>query len=222
MLDRVLLAIFTCSALLFMATLSVTPYLFDYLVKTLPILCLAALAFRAIPGAKGRLIGVGLLFSGVGDILLQVDGARLFVHGLGAFLIAHLFYIAAFIRRPALVRARMAILAAITAYGCIMGVLLLPRLGDMLVPVTIYLVIILGMGISASLGTENHALVIAGACFFIVSDSLIAVNRFLAPLPLSGYLVMGTYYAAQLFITIGAARRIAPLTSELTSGKNFK
>jgi len=210
MLDRVLLAIFTCFALLFMATLSGAPYPFDYLVKTIPILCLAVLAFRAIPGTKGRLIRVGLLFSGAGDILLQVDGARFFVHGLGAFLIAHLFYIAAFIRRPALVRARLSILVAIAGYGCIMGFLLLPRLGDMLVPVTVYLIIILGMGISASLGTENHALVIAGACFFIVSDSLIAINRFLTPVPLSGYLVMGTYYAAQLLITTGAARRIPP------------
>jgi len=210
MLDRVLLTIFTCFALLFMATLSVAPYPFDYLVKTIPILCLAVMAFRAIPGAKGRLIGGGLLFSGAGDILLQVDGVRFFVHGLGAFLIAHLFYIAAFIRRPALVRARLSILVTIAIYGSIMGFLLLPRLGDMLVPVTVYLIIILGMGISASLGTENHALVIAGACFFIVSDSLIAINRFLVPVPLSGYLVMGTYYAAQLMITTGAARRILP------------
>jgi len=222
MLDRILLAIFTCFALLFMATLSVAPYPFDYLVKTIPILCLAVLAFRAIPGAKGRLIGVGLLFSGAGDILLQVDGAGFFVHGLGAFLIAHLFYIAAFIRRPALARARLPILVTIAVYGCIMGFLLFPRLGDMLVPVTVYLVIILGMGIAASLGTENHALVIAGACLFIVSDSLIAINRFLTPVPLSDYLVMGTYYAAQLFITIGAARHIPHLTSAPTPDKKFQ
>jgi len=222
MLDRILLAIFTCFALLFMATLSVAPYPFDYLVKTIPILCLAVLAFRAIPSAKGRLIGVGLLFSGAGDILLQVDGAGFFVHGLGAFLIAHLFYIAAFIRRPALARARLPILVTIAVYGCIMGFLLFPRLGDMLVPVTVYLVIILGMGIAASLGTENHALVIAGACLFIVSDSLIAINRFLTPVPLSDYLVMGTYYAAQLFITIGAARHIPHLTSAPTPDKKFQ
>jgi len=222
MLDRLLLAIFTCFALIFMATLSVAPYPFDYLVKTIPILCLAVLAFRAIPGAKGRLIGVGLLFSGAGDILLQVDGVRFFVHGLGAFLIAHLFYIAAFIRRPALVRARIPILAAIAAYGCVMGFLLLPRLGEMLVPVTLYLLIILGMGISASLGTENRTLVIVGACFFIVSDSLIATNRFLIPVPLSGYLVMGTYYAAQLFITTGAARPISPSSTVSAPDKNSK
>jgi len=210
MLNKTLYPIFACFALFFLATMHLSPYPFDYLVKTIPIICLAALAFVTIPGIKGRLIGVGLLFSGAGDILLHIGGVRLFVHGLGAFLIAHLFYIAALIRRPALVRARIPILAAIVTYGCVMGFLLLPRLGDMLVPVTVYLVIILGMGISASLGTENHALVIVGACFFIVSDSLIAINRFLTPVPFSGYLVMGTYYAAQLFITTGAARRPPP------------
>lgn len=222
MLSRVLLAVFTCFAFLFMATLSVAPYRFDCLVKTIPILCLAVLAFHAIPGSKGKLLGVGLLFSGAGDILLQIDGVRFFVHGLGAFLIAHLFYIAAFLRRPALVRARLPILVAIAVYGCIMGFVLLPWLGEMLVPVTVYLLIILGMGISASLGTENHALVIAGACFFIVSDSLIAVNRFLTPVPLSGYLVMGTYYAAQLLITIGSVRNAGQKLRGAVPGKKYQ
>jgi uncharacterized membrane protein YhhN len=219
MSNRILLAIFTCFALGFMATLSVAPYPLDYLVKTIPILCLMVLALCTIAGVKGWLIGAGLLFSGAGDILLQVDGVRFFVHGLGAFLVAHLFYIAAFIRRPAVVRTRLAILVAIAAYGGIIGFMLLPRLGDMLVPVTVYLVIILGMGISASLGTTNHALVIAGACFFIVSDSLIAINRFLTPLPLAGYLVMGTYYAAQLLITIGSARHVDREHSDSAIGK---
>ena len=125
--------------------------------------------------------------------------------GLGAFLVAHLFYIAAFIRQPVFLRSRLPVIAAIGVYGLAMAIILLPRLGDMLLPVTVYLIIIIGMGISASLGSTNHTLVIVGACFFILSDSLIAINRFLLPLPLSGYLVMGTYYAAQMLITLGAA-----------------
>jgi len=212
MLTIVLLVIFTGFALLFMATLSAAPYPLDYLVKTVPILCLMVLAFRSIPGAKGRLIGVGLLFSGAGDILLQIDGVRFFVHGLGAFLIAHLFYIAAFIRQPAITRSKLPVIAAIGVYGAAMGIVLFPRLGDMIIPVTVYLIIILGMGVAACLGSTNHTFVIVGAGLFILSDSLIAINRFLWPLPLSGYLVMGTYYAAQLLITLGAAR---PFTSRV-------
>lgn len=210
MLNKTLYPIFACFALIFMATMHLSPYPFDYLIKTIPIICLVVLAFVNIPGAKGRLIGVGLLFSGAGDILLHLDGVRFFVHGLGAFLIAHLFYIAAFIRQPALLRSKVPVIAAIGVYGAAMGIMLFPRLGDMLIPVTVYLIIIIGMGISASLGSTNHAMVIIGACCFILSDSLIAINRFLLPLPLSDYLIMGTYYAAQLLITAGVARTTVP------------
>ena len=195
-------------ALLFLATLHLCPYPAAFLVKTIPVLCLAVLAFRHIAGAKGNLIGIGLLFSGCGDILLEIDGAGLFVYGLGSFLVAHLFYIAAFLRQPAFKRSQLPILIGIVVYGIAMGALLLPRLGDMLIPVAAYLFIILAMGISATLGTTNHTLVIVGAVFFILSDSLIAVDRFLAPVPLSGYGIMITYYLAQALITYGAMKKL--------------
>jgi len=195
-------------ALLFLATLHLTPYPFAYLVKTVPILSLAVLAFRNIAATKGVLIGIGLLFSGCGDILLEIDGTGLFVYGLGSFLVAHLFYIAAFIRQPAFKRSQLPILIGIGVYGIAMGGLLFPRLGDMLIPVAAYLCIILAMGIAATVGSTNHKLVFTGAVLFILSDSLIAVNRFLAPVPLSGYLIMTTYYLAQVFITWGATKEL--------------
>ena len=39
-----------------------------------------------------------------------------------------------------------------------------------------------------------------GAGFFMLSDSLLAVNRFVSPLPMSQVWVLSTYYAAQLLI----------------------
>ncbi len=206
MLNKILYTIFTIFALLFLATMHMSPYPFDYLIKTIPILCLAVLAFSSIPGIKGILIGVGLLFSGCGDVLLHIDGVAYFVHGLGSFLIAHLFYIAAFIRQPAFSRSRLPVLLAIGVFGIIMGVQLFPHLGDMLIPVAAYLFIILAMGVSAALGRANHSLVIAGALLFILSDSLIAINRFLTPVPQSDLLIMITYYLAQFFITFGTVK----------------
>jgi len=208
MLNRVLYSIFLIFALLFLATMHMSPYPCDFVVKTIPILCLAVLAFTNILGIKGILIGVGLLFSGCGDILLHIDGVAYFVQGLGAFLIAHLFYMAALIRRPAITRPRLPVLLAIGVYGVIMGVWLFPHLGDMLIPVAAYLFIILAMGVSAALGTANHTLVIVGAVLFILSDSLIAINRFLTPVPLSDLLIMTTYYLAQFFITFGSAKTL--------------
>jgi alkenylglycerophosphocholine/alkenylglycerophosphoethanolamine hydrolase len=206
LLSKVVYTVFFCFAVLFITTLNLCPYPFDYIIKTIPVLSLAVLAFAGIPGRKGKLIGVGLLFSGAGDIILEIDGTGLFVYGLGAFLIAHLFYIAAFIRQPEISRSRLPVPLAICVYGVIMGVVLFPHLGDMLIPVAVYLLIVLGMGISAALGTTNHSLVVAGAALFILSDSFIAINRFLVPVPLSGLLIMTTYYMAQFLITFGSSK----------------
>lgn len=203
--SKAVFAVFFCFAVLFIATLNLSPYPFDYLIKAIPVLSLAVLALVNIPGRKGKLIGVGLLFSGAGDIILQLDGGKYFIYGLGAFLIAHLFYIAAFIRQPEISRARLPVPLVICVYGVIMGFILFPHLGDMLIPVAVYLLIILGMGISAALGTTNHSLVVVGALLFIISDSLIAINRFLVPVPLSGFLIMTTYYMAQFLITYGSS-----------------
>jgi len=212
MLNKTLYAVSIGFAVLFLLTMNRSPYPLDYLVKTIPIVCLAAVAFLNISGLKGKLIGIGLLFSSCGDILLQIDSRSFFVYGLGSFLLAHLFYIAAFIRQPAFNRSRLPILLVFVVYGVVMGVLLLPELGEMLIPVAAYLLIIVGMGVAAVLGTDNHKPVIAGAALFIFSDSLIAVNRFLTPVPLSGLFIMITYYLAQAFITVGSStpKRTAP------------
>jgi uncharacterized membrane protein YhhN len=90
-------------------------------------------------------------------------------------------------------------------YGFLIGFVMIPNLGNMLVPVVTYLLVIVAMGVLAALSGVNHWLVVAGACLFIASDSLIAVNRFIAPVPNSSLLIMVTYYPAQLLITTGAS-----------------
>ncbi|WP_341890481.1 lysoplasmalogenase family protein, partial [Variovorax sp. YR752] len=42
--------------------------------------------------------------------------------------------------------------------------------------------------------------VAVGACFFMLSDALLAINRFVSPLPLASLWVLATYYAAQMLI----------------------
>jgi uncharacterized membrane protein YhhN len=43
-----------------------------------------------------------------------------------------------------------------------------------------------------------------GACAFMLSDSLIAINRFVQPLPLVSLWVLGSYYLAQILIVRNA------------------
>jgi alkylglycerol monooxygenase len=45
-----------------------------------------------------------------------------------------------------------------------------------------------------------------GACVFMVSDSLIAINKFVTPVTLSPLWILATYYAAQLLIVHNARK----------------
>ncbi|MEZ4302502.1 MAG: TMEM165/GDT1 family protein [Polyangiaceae bacterium] len=63
--------------------------------KPIPVLALAALA-GASEGRYARILAAGLALGAVGDVLLEI-GPRLFVAGLGAFLIGHVAYVVAFV-----------------------------------------------------------------------------------------------------------------------------
>src|ERR1700722_3008394 len=82
------------SGLIYLVTQLWQPYPGSFIVKGLSVGPLALLAF--IAGAP--MLGVALALSTLGDILLDLDPERLFVFGLGSFLVAHLVYIFVFVR----------------------------------------------------------------------------------------------------------------------------
>jgi uncharacterized membrane protein YhhN len=171
----------------------------------LGIIALAVLRARLSFGRYTILILAGLVCSLVGDVLLMVP-ADLFVAGLVAFLIAHLFYIAAF--RTGLKRISPLWLAMpFYGTGAVMLWILSTGLGEMLVPVTIYLIVILTMAWQAfyrwrETRDQKALLAAAGAVLFVVSDSIIALNRFRAPFLLAEGLIMATYFSAQWLIAL--------------------
>jgi alkylglycerol monooxygenase len=72
-------------------------------------------------------------------------------------------------------------------------------------PVAAYVVVIALMAAQAigraTVLRERAAIGVAvGAGFFMLSDSLLAINKFVTPLPMAQVWVLGTYYAAQLLI----------------------
>ncbi|WP_426415073.1 lysoplasmalogenase [Aestuariirhabdus sp. LZHN29] len=192
---------FAILALSYLVTLGWQPFPFDFLLKALPIWILAWLVLGARSDARQLWVGIGLLFSSVGDLLLAWNQ---FVPGLGSFLVAHLFYIAALARRPRLSAPRIVLaLAMVVATGTLVAQLL-PLLGEMRVPVVVYIGVIVTMALCALLGEGNHPLVAMGALLFLLSDSMIAIDRFMSPLPLASLWIMLTYYSAQYFIARGA------------------
>jgi Predicted membrane protein len=188
--------------------LSVHATLLCLLVKPMPVLALLGWLHDAPPSDYRRWISLGLIFSLVGDVLLAWPG-DLFVFGLGAFLLAHLAYLKAYLsdcRRPAL----LPLALALGIGAVLLGILVSNGLGPLLVPVIVY-----GLAISAMLwralarlgsGVPKRSawLAAAGALAFVFSDSLIGINRFVQPFHAAPYLIIVSYWLGQWGITASA------------------
>ncbi len=151
-----------------------------------------------------------LMFSLLGDILLMfvAVSANYFIGGLVAFLLAHIMYVFTFLKQRSSRKIKPAFLIVVLVYAIGLLYVLYDGLGDMLIPVIVYMTAILIMVISASLRkvavlNNSYNLVFMGALFFMISDSLLAVNKFYQAIPLSSILIMTTYALAQYLIVRG-------------------
>ncbi|MDP2251349.1 MAG: lysoplasmalogenase family protein [Hydrogenophaga sp.] len=151
----------------------------------------------------GLLLGA-LALSLAGDAFLMFPGY--FIPGLVSFLLAHLAYIALFRQGVPWFSSRRA-LAATLGVGVAMYTFLwqggLPT--ALRAPVAAYVLVIALMAaqaISRATVQRNAAAVgvAVGAVFFMLSDTLLAINKFVSPLPMSQVWVLSTYYAAQILI----------------------
>ena len=174
--------------------------------KPIPVLVLAGVVLAARPPIRYRtFIGVGLVFGATGDVLLELGS---FVPGLLAFLVGHLWYLAAMWGVDRRLSPGTAIPFA--AWGVGLTVALADGAGDLLVPVAVYATVLcvamwrggslLGSGIPrpAALAT------FAGLVAFGASDSLIAIDRFGPAVPGGRWAIMLSYWAAQALIARGA------------------
>lgn len=179
-----------------------------YLFKPLTIaLMMAIAAMGAEPSAYTHLILAGLLFSLLGDIFLMLPKDR-FIPGLLSFLVAHILYSVAFWQQ---FEGPMVwwLPSMIGAAGVIIFLLLLPNLGALLVPVGLYIAVIAQMAWGAGefwMNTHSQpaAYAFGGALLFMVSDTVLAFERFKGPFRTSVLLIMGTYFCAQGLITLSA------------------
>ncbi|UOB18030.1 lysoplasmalogenase [Abyssalbus ytuae] len=183
-----------------------------YLAKPLLMVSLSMFFFNTYVYANNvkKLILLALIFSLMGDILLMLTylGESFFIFGLIAFLSAHLMYILAFSTERNRQLKPFLPLLILLAYGGVIFLILMPTLNHLLIPVTVYILVILTMVLFAYLrkgkvNARSFFLVLSGALFFVLSDSLLAINKFKISLPLSGIWIMTTYAVAQLLIVLG-------------------
>ncbi len=201
---RILIAI---SALGHFASLIYGSHLGIYITKPLTMLLIITLCLLAFRGAHDsrftKLFLFGLLFSLAGDVFLMLPG--LFLPGLFAFLLAHIFYVVALwgdnrLRKGDYVYGSILLVALVAVF-----LYLLPYLDTMLVgPVLLYMIIIslmvwraVGTTFRDFLQPHQQRLVIIGALLFYISDLVLAINRFAHSLPMAGLMIMVPYFIAQ-------------------------
>lgn len=167
-----------------------------------------------------------LLFSWIGDVVLIFadKGELYFILGLVSFLISHILYCMLFskqIKFEAKKNKVVFVLGVLLIAMYLIGMLavLVPSLGDLKIPVIVYASVISMMLLFAFngflvWGRSGNRSVFVGAIVFVMSDSILAINKFYTPVERSSFFIMLTYLVAQYLIVLG----ILKLNSKL----NFK
>ena len=150
---------------------------------------------------------LGMIFALLGDIFLMFDNDSFFIAGLFCFLLMQWTYLFTFKQHFTKPKVKTTLyFTAIFLISCSLLAWMWPYLGSMKMHVTIYFISILSMVFFAITRDKNipfYFSVVSGAILFLISDALLAVNKFAVQFSYAGVLVMLTYIAAQYLIVTG-------------------
>jgi len=156
-----------------------------------------------------------LIFSWAGDILLIFEEwhPELFMFGLISFLIAHIFYMLIFLKHRNTNKNPLGFIILLLVYASGLFYFLKNGLDEMLIPVIVYMLVILSMATAAFLRQGNtskrsYILVFLGAICFMISDSLLALNKFYNSFDYAHISIMFSYALAQYLIILGILKSI--------------
>lgn len=165
---------------------------------------------------KKWMIGA-LLGSITGDTLLMFSSQSeiYFLAGLIAFLIAHICYIITFhsIRTQEAICGKWYLGIIVSVYYLMILGFLMPHLGTMKYPVIIYglvisFMLLLAMHLYDLKDNITARYILTGAILFVVSDSVLAVNKFYLTHWWNPWIIMSTYILAQWLLVRGCIRYI--------------
>ena len=150
-------------------------------VKALAAVLLAVAALSHPIARERRWLVPALAFSAAGDFLLALPWwAPSFVLGLGAFLVAHLCFLAALVPLVTRTAPRMAAAVVLVCVCVALLVWFWPRLvaEGMTVPVTLYIAVLGAMVCAALLAKLPTMWTALGAVCFACSDGMIGIGKF--------------------------------------------
>ena len=166
----------------------------------------------ATPSRLRSLIITALLFSLLGDLLLlfEANDPVFFITGLIAFLLAHIFYIIAFnhLRTTEKIRLKILFFIPVLCYYLFLIVVLYNYLNEMKIPVMVYggaisLMLVMAVHLAGIKYASLGRIVFFGALLFIISDTILAFNKFYRQWDQASIMIMLSYGLAQLFISYG-------------------
>ena len=186
----------------YVASLALHPWPGSWLLKAMPALILCALAWTQLDGRERVLMVAAYLGAAAGDVFLDFDRTLYLRHALACFLVTQLGFGLVFARRAPFSWPRFAFVALFVAASLGLLATAWPNLGAMRVPVSVYLGVLLFMAGAAVMVRGNPWLGL-GAFTFLAADTMIGINRFIAPFPHSTAWIVATYVTAQLLIGRG-------------------
>lgn len=194
--------LFFSFSLIFIIATNYEPYQLSWLLKVLPMLLLITVAIKNLDWNHSKLFIIGLIFSVCGDFILDFFAEDGFVFGLGSFFIAHSFYLFYFARWQWDSRKAGLSLLVLTYGGYVMSHLL-SNLGALFYPVIGYMFILTLMAFASFFSKKSNIWFVLGGISFVISDSILGINKFYLPFDASHILIMVSYYFAQFALLKG-------------------
>lgn len=159
---------------------------------------------------------VAFFFSWVGDNFLMFSGKNelFFYAGVGGFFFAQLAYIYIYTRyseqkRKGYLQKHPWIILLFLLYIGVIYFILLPGLEGIMKPVIlVYALSLMAMSMMAlnrrkRVNPSSFRYVFVGSLLFMLSDSMIAINKFTTEIPMAGFWIMISYILAQYLIMRG-------------------
>lgn len=157
---------------------------------------------------------IAMMGSFGGDLLLEFSGPNFFLLGMLCFMTTHIansIYFFKMQQLPIFGTKEISISIPVLSVLFFMVIYIIRNnLGDFFIPIIVYMLLIgvmavLAINLNANKKYELVAMqyFIPGACLFVLSDALLALNKFSLQEPSMGIFIMLTYGLAQLYLVMG-------------------
>ena len=189
---------------------------YQTVIKAIPTLLALIYVFYTLPSGSlfYILLGIALFFCTLGDVAMEKD----IIPGIGMFLLAHLFFTVNFLWQA--LTMTLDIINLLIGVACFGGLIVYvflfirylqtsgPEVPDFILKAGSFYFLLVSATISTSIllflatGALWGFLPVIGALFFILSDSIIAINEFHHKLSRPELLIMPTYYLAIFLLSL--------------------